>query len=70
MADELTRSITRLCVTAEMLMEDIIPEAISTQMSDLAERGAKLAELRQASADIAALLAAAKVLHRHSDLSS
>ena len=70
MADELTRSIARLCVTAGMLMEDIIPEAISTQTSDLAERGAKLAVLHQASADIAALLAAAEVLHRRADLSS
>ena len=69
MADELTRSIARLCVTAGMLMEDIIPEAISTQTSDLVERGTKLAELHQASADIAALLAAAEVLHRRADLS-
>ena len=70
MADELTRSIARLCVTAGMLMEDIIPEAISTQTSDWAERGAKLADMRLASADVAALLAAAEVLHRRADLSS
>lgn len=51
-------------------MEDIIPEAVSTQTSDAAERSPKLADLRQASADIEALLAAAEVLHRRSDISS
>ena len=70
MADELTRSIASLCVTAGMLMEDITPDAISSLPSDLAERGTKLADMRQASADIAALLAAAEVLHRRADLSS
>ena len=70
MADELTRSIARLCVTAGMRMEDIIPDAISTLASDPAERSMKLADLRQASADIAALLAAAEALHRRADLSS
>jgi hypothetical protein len=53
-----------------MLMEDITPDAISSLPSDLAERGTKLADMRQASADIAALLAAAEVLHRRADLSS
>ena len=70
MADELTRSIARLCVTAGMLMEDITPDAIGRLTSDVAERGTKLADLRQAGADIAALLAAAEVLHRRADLSS
>ena len=70
MADELTRSIARLCVTAGMLMEDISPDAICRLTSDFAERGTKLADLRQASADIAALLAAAEALHRRADLSS
>lgn len=70
MADELTRSIARLCVTAGMLMEDISPDAIGRLTSDEAERGMKLAELREASADIAALLAAAEVLHRRADVSS
>ena len=70
MADELTRSIAGLCVTAGMLMEDIIPNAIGRLTSDVAERGKKLADLRQAGADIAALLAAAEVLHRRADLSS
>ena len=70
MADDLTRSIASLCVTAGMLMEDIIPDAISRLTSDAAERGAMLADLRQASADIAVLLAAAEVLHRRADVSS
>ena len=70
MADELTRSIASLCVTAGMLMEDIIPDAIGRLTSDEAERGTKLADLRQASDDIAALLAAAEVLHRRADISS
>ena len=70
MADELTRSIASLCVTAGMLMEDIIPDAIGRLTLDEAERGTKLADLRQASADIAALLAAAEVLHRGADVSS
>ena len=62
MADELARSIACLRVAAGMLMEDIIPDAIGTWTSDAAERGTKLADLRQASADIAVLLAAAEVL--------
>jgi hypothetical protein len=70
MADELTRSIARLCVTAGMLMEDITPDAIDRLTSDAAERGKKLADLRQASADIAVLLAAAEVLQRRAGVSS
>jgi hypothetical protein len=70
MADELTESIARLCVTAGMLMDDITPDAIGRLTLDVAERGTKLADLRQVGADIAALLAAAEVLHRRADLSS
>lgn len=64
MADRLIESVARLCVTAGMLMEDISPDAISMLSSNSKRRRMKLAELRQAGADIAALLAAAEVLDR------
>ena len=70
MADPLTETLARLCVTAAMLMEDNSPKAIRSLRSDPEERARRLAELRRVGADIAALLAAAEVLNRHTDLSS
>ena len=70
MADRLTETLARLCVTAGMLMEDHCPEAVSALHAHPEERSRKLAELRRVGADIAALLAAAEVLNRHSDVSS
>ena len=70
MADPLTETLARLCVTAGTLMEDHSPEAVSALNDHPEERSRKLAELRRVGADIAALLAAAEVLNRHTDLSS
>ena len=70
MAAELTRLIARLCVTAGMLMEDVSTAAVSTISSTQSVREKQIEDLRQAGADIAALLAAAEVLHRHAHLSS
>ena len=56
--------IQQLCVVAGMLMEDVSSDAISSPSSGPRQRRKKLAELRQAGADISALVAAAEVLDR------
>lgn len=55
--------IQRLCVLAGTIMEDASVDAVSIVSSHLVERGERLTRLHQAGSDIAALLAAAAVIH-------
>ena len=58
--------IDRLCLLAGMIMEDVSLHAISKAAGNDGERRKRLASLKQAGADIGALLAAAEVVERYS----
>jgi hypothetical protein len=56
-----------LCLEAGRLMEDASVELALAWPAASADRGLRISRLRQTSADIAALGAAAEILHRRSN---